>query len=294
MSGWFRPVKYLDPKNKTGFYKLFGEEENKDLLMHFLNALFFSKIPITNIETLSPIKAFKPSVVDVLCIDQNGTKYIIQLEPIKEDCFLDQFAQEYAFKAYGKPENLEGKYSTVQEIIYIAIANYTIFPNSSCYKWEGIKKPKCALQNFSFSFIELPKFQKNKEELSSMEEKWCYFFQHAYEATKEDVEKLTGKDRIFHRAYTTLDPCHWTENELESYDTSTRIDMDNKAVLDYKKEEANKARIKARIEEKMEIAKNLFQNGIGIDIIAECADLSPEQIEEVKKYTLNVPPAVNF
>lgn len=277
MGGWFRPLKYLDPKNRLGFYKLFGVQKNKYLLMHFLNAFFFSKAPLRKIEILSPAYTpFKTSMVDALCVDKNGTKYIIQLEPVKElNHPFEIFAEEYAFKTYSDQANLDC--STVKEIIYIAIADYQIFPSSPCYKWKGIKpkKSKCNLKNFSFNFIELPKFQKNKEELFSMEDKWCYFFKHAYEATKKDLEKLTGKDRVFHRAYTALDQSRWTDNELVSYDAHTRIDMDNKAVLDYKIDEGQ-----------IELAKRLLRQGIEIDLIAQCSDLS-KQMEDLKECILN-------
>jgi len=32
------------------------------------------------------------------------------------------------------------------------------------------------LKDFSFSFLELPKFKKTKNQLKTMTEKWAYFF----------------------------------------------------------------------------------------------------------------------
>lgn len=35
------------------------------------------------------------------------------------------------------------------------------------------------LKDFSFTFLELPKFHKSIDELSNIPEKWMYFFKHA-------------------------------------------------------------------------------------------------------------------
>ena len=45
---------------------------------------------------------------------------------------------------------------------------------------------------------------------------------------------------------------------------------------------------------KIELAKRLLQNGVGMDVIAQSSDLSKEQVEELKKYTLEEPSAINF
>jgi predicted transposase/invertase (TIGR01784 family) len=51
---------------------------------------------------------------------------------------------------------------------------------------------------------------------------------------------------------------------------------------------------KGKIEGKIEVAKRLLQNGIGIDVIALSTDLSKEQIEDLQKYILDGTIAVNF
>lgn len=43
------------------------------------------------------------------------------------------------------------------------------------------------LKNLYFAFIELPKFNKNKEELSCLEEKGCYFFKHVHDGIEIEL-----------------------------------------------------------------------------------------------------------
>ncbi len=53
------------------------------------------------------------------------------------------------------------------------------------------------LKDFFFTFLELPKFNKTIAELSTMEDKWMYFFKHATQTSEEELEKITGPDMLF-------------------------------------------------------------------------------------------------
>ena len=107
---------------------------------------------------------------------------------------------------------------------------------------------------------------------------------------------------IIHRAYTALDQFHWSENELATYEELKRIHMDNKAAAAqqiyeaeiYAKNAEARGEARGKAEGKIELAKCLLQNGVGIDVIARSSDLSAKQIEDLKKYILKEPSAVNF
>lgn len=304
--------KYLDPKNDIAFKKIFGTEKNKDILMHFLNDILgFSKDhSIVDIDFLSPILSpkiavKKQSIVDVLCKDKKGAKYIIEMQVAQSRGF-EKRAQYYASQVYGNQANIGDEYHGLKEIIFIAIADCIIFPEKSHYKSDHVILDKIThehdLKDFYFTFIELPKFHKTKEELFTIEEKWCYFFKHAHQTTEAELQKIIGNDTIIHRAYTALDQFHWTENELATYEELKRIHMDNKAVMAQQIYEIDNAKAKGKaegkaegkIEGKIELAKRLLQNGVGIDVIAQSSDLSKKQIEDLKKHVLEEPLAVNF
>jgi predicted transposase/invertase (TIGR01784 family) len=287
--------KYLDPKNDIAFKKIFGSEKNKDILLHFLNNILgsFKDSPIVDIDFLSTILApridkKKLSIVDILCKDETGASYIIEMQ-VSENHGFEKRAQYYTSKVYSDQAMIGEEYQDLKKIIFIAIADYIIFsePEDIHYKSEHAilnqRTKKQSLKDLCFVFIELPKFHKTTEELFSIEEKWCYFFKHAHEATTEDLKKAIGKDHIINKAYMALNQHYWTKEELMSYDREKRARMDHQAMLQYKFDEG-----------KMELAKRLLQNGIGMDLLIQSADLSKEQIEELKKYIFNENTAVNF
>ena len=77
----------IDPKIDCVFKALLGSEENRNLLVHFLNAVLADDLsaPITEAEILNPYndKEFlddKLSVVDVKAKDSDGRLYQIEIQ----------------------------------------------------------------------------------------------------------------------------------------------------------------------------------------------------------------------
>ncbi len=78
--------KYLNPKNDLAFKQIFGEKKNKDILIAMLNVVLKNQLhkPIKQVEFLKTsqdprVAVEKQSIVDVLCEDQDGCKYIIEM-----------------------------------------------------------------------------------------------------------------------------------------------------------------------------------------------------------------------
>uniref|UniRef100_A0A3B0IYI4 PD-(D/E)XK nuclease family transposase n=1 Tax=Wolbachia endosymbiont of Aleurodicus dispersus TaxID=1288877 RepID=A0A3B0IYI4_9RICK len=87
-------LKFLDPKLDLTFKKIFGTEKNKNILIHFLNDILgFSGVhEIQEIEFLSTIMdpeiaSDKQSIVDVLCKDSQGNKYIVEMQITRDKGF---------------------------------------------------------------------------------------------------------------------------------------------------------------------------------------------------------------
>jgi predicted transposase/invertase (TIGR01784 family) len=100
--------KYLDPKNDYAFKRIFGTEKNQDILVHFLNDMlsFSGKNQIQSVSFLKTaqdpeIAAKKQSLVDVLCKDETGRQYIVEMQVARTPGF-EKRAQYYAAKAYSR------------------------------------------------------------------------------------------------------------------------------------------------------------------------------------------------
>ena len=238
--------KFLDPKNDFAFKKIFGTEKNKDILIPFLNDIFGFEgdarvQDVTFLKTSQdPEIAYKrQSIVDVLCQDQLGRHCIIEMQVVRTRGF-EKRAQYYAARAYINQRNATTEYGDLKEVIFLAITDFIMFPDKSAYKSDHVVLDKEThehdLKDFSFTFLELPKFQKTLSELSTNVEKWAYFFKYANATKEEDVQNMPH-DPV-QQAYEALNQFSWSEAEMDIYEREEKNVMDARAILAAKIEDA--------------------------------------------------------
>ena len=310
-------TKFLDPKNDVAFRKIFGTEKNKDILIHFLNDVidFGGGAQIKDVTFLKTIqdpeiRANKTSIVDILCTDEKGNRYIVEMQIAEEKGFAKR-AQYYASKAYASQLGVKGKYHALKAVIFLAIANFVMFPKKKHFKSDHVildkKTHENDLKDFSFTFLELPKFTKSIDDLSNTTEMWCYFFKHAEETTQEDLQKLVEQEEVLGRAYEELDRYSWTEEELRTYEQAEKYEGTYLASLEKKFEDGEKAGIekgekigiqkgerigiqkgeqigiqKGEKTASLRIAKNLLKQGLKVQEIQKITGLSKQEIASIR------------
>lgn len=279
--------KFLDPKTDIAFKRIFGSEKNKDILIDFLNDVLQKSGDswIEDLEYLPTIQdptiaILKTSVVDILCREKSGVKYIIEMQVTKTIGF-EKRAQMYAARAYCNQLNKGDKYETLKEVIFLALADHIMFPNKEAYRSDHVILDRETLENdlkgFSFTFIELPKFKKTLAECISGMEKWFYFLIHADESNGQDVPLYN--DPMIAKAYQELNAVYWTEAELNTYDESQMQIMNARAALDYAIREGREEGREEGLEEgRLEMAKIMLEAGVSVDLIVEKTGLSKEQL----------------
>ncbi|WP_353272321.1 Rpn family recombination-promoting nuclease/putative transposase [Wolbachia endosymbiont (group A) of Urophora cardui] len=237
--------KFLDPRNDLCFKKIFGTEKNKNILIHFLNDILgFTEInAIQEVEFLSTIMdpevaSDKQSIVDVLCKDSHGNRYIAEMQLARDKGF-EKRAQLYAAKAYSRQLDKSGNYIDLKKVFFIAISNCNLLPEEvgyiSTHNIRDIKTNGHYLKDFQFVFIELPKFTKSKvEQLESIVDRWLFFFKYAEETTDEDLKKIAEKAPIIKLAYDELDKFRWNEKDLVAYEERIMDLRKEEAILEYR------------------------------------------------------------
>ena len=294
------PSRFLDPKNDFCFKQIFGTEKNKDVLIHFLNDILelTGKDRITEVTFLKTsqdpeISAYRQSIVDVLCQDQNGVQLIVEMQVSQHKGF-EKRAQLYAAKAYSQQIIKEDEnhkklavYAKLKGVIFLAIADFIMFPDKEAWQsthWLlDTKTYEHDLKDFHFIFVELEKFNKNIEQLETIQEKWAYFFKHAHQSTLAEMDHLIGKDIIIKRAFQAIDQASWSEEELRTYEQITKTRLDNLAVEQQKIEDAEvRGEARGKAERDIEIAKAMLKDGDAIEKIAKITGLSTAKIVKLK------------
>ncbi len=295
-------ARFLDPKNDFAFKKIFGTEKRKEILIHFLNDILKleGEHAIKEVKFLTPIQdpaiaAKKQSIVDVLCEDENGRQFIIEMQVARTTGFK-QRAIYYASKAFTNQMVRGGEYEHLKEVIFIAIIDKELFPNKTNYhsshKLCDQDTHEQDLHGIRFEFLELPRFKKTLDNVSSMLEKWCYFFKYAPETTPEELEKLVGSDLVIKQAYAALDSAYWTSDELHLYEQEMKSENDELSIIRQAKlegrEEGHAEGREEGIEEGQNVAKfamasKMLAAGMSISVIVDLTGLEPNVIEKLEK-----------
>ena len=273
-------MQFLDPKNDVAFKKLFGSNEHKNLTISFLNSIleYTDKKAIVDVHFLNTeqhpfiIKEKKENYLDVLCTDQSGKKYIVEMQVEREEGFAKRIVY-YGTKTYAMQLGVGRSYLDCAPVIVLAIVNFTMFAKKehfkSIHKLLDEKTHEHDLQEITFAFVELKKFNKKENELVTAEDRWIYFMRNI---EKQDHVPAPLKQNEFREACDIVERMKWSEASLDAY---------NDAFI---KETALQATLAAeRKEGRKEVALNLLTAGLDIKAIAAATQLSVEEVQALKK-----------
>jgi predicted transposase/invertase (TIGR01784 family) len=163
----------ITPKVDLAFKKIFGVEENKDLLISLINSIVSHEDQVSDITLLNPynpknFKNDKLSILDVKARGSDGKRFNIEIQ-ISDEADYDKRALYYWGKMYTEQLKTGDDYSTLHKAIGIHILNFTsILGTDKYHNVFHIKEKDSGIRYFKdleLHTIELKKFSNNKEEL---------------------------------------------------------------------------------------------------------------------------------
>ncbi|MEI6435138.1 MAG: Rpn family recombination-promoting nuclease/putative transposase [Bacteroidota bacterium] len=275
-------MKFVDIKNDIAFRKIFGNENKKEILISFLNAVLelpkgrkIKKTEIKNPFQLPEIQALKSSILDVKVTDERNITYIVEIQVEEPDGF-DKRVQYYTAKQYASQIEVGEDYPKLNQVIFIGILNFKFFKGNDYLTKHLIinqKNGRQELSDIEFNFIELPKFKEDKIKIETLIDKWIYFIK---KATNLDVIPENVTDKGLKLAYEDAYKHNWTKDELFAYDYASMRKADESS-------KTKRAIEKAVDQEKIETVTELYKNGVSIEIIAISIKLPIERVREILK-----------
>lgn len=288
-------MKFVDVTNDVAFRKIFGNENRKEVLISFLNAvlLFENENTIVDVDILTPyqlpaIRGGKVTIVDVKAKDQNGKTYIVEMQVADVEGF-DKRVLYYASKSYSAQIERGDDYEKLNPTYFIGVLDFIVSQNPSYINRHTITDVATGeqlIKDIEFNFIELPKFNKKENELNSIVEQWVYFIKNA-----ENINVIPEniKDKGLKYAYEDADKHNWTKLELEAYDYVFMREQDERGKWSLAtKRELAKAKKEQEEEHRKEkeklqetIARNFLKLGISIEEVASNTGLTIDQVKKV-------------
>ena len=135
----------------------------------------------------------------------------------------------------------------------------------------------------TFIYLEMPKFNKREEELEGMFEKWLFVLRNLNRLM--DRPKAL-QERIFTKLFQAAEIAKFTKEEYDAYEESLKVYRDWKNTIDTAEYKARKKGLEEGMEKGMrrkavEVARQMRERGIPVNVIAECTGLGEEEVERL-------------
>ena len=259
-------MQFADPKNDLAFKKIFGNDKHKNILISFLNSILDFKeeylikdVALANPYQVPKIPELKETILDIKATNKKGDTFIVEMQ--KKD--LGDFTKRslyYTSKAYVAQLPKGQDYTVLKKVYFIGILNFNIFSNESYISRHLIinqETNKQDLDDFEFTFMELPKFNKDLESLHTLLDKWIYFLKYANDLTM--IPKQYQDNQEFKEAFDIATQTTWKAKELEVYEYMSLKEFDEiNALRTAERKGMEKGMEKGREEEKISIANKLL------------------------------------
>ena len=295
--------KYISLLTDFGFKRIFGTDLNKDLLISFLNALFEGSHVITdvkylNTEHLGDIHTERKAIFDVYCETENGEKFIVEMQNAFQEFFKDrsQFYSTFPIREQGvKGSDWDFH---LNHVYTIALLNFDMHDPafdrdqlSHTVKLCDTYTHKVFYDKLDFIYVEIAKFDKTVDELSTTFEKWLYVLKNL---SRLDNQPQSLRDKVFDRLFTQAEIAKFNPRELREYEDSRKAYRDLKNCLDTAMREGiEKGRTEGRAEGRAEgiaegraegiaiAVKAMYSNGMNVDTIAATMNMTSEKVKEI-------------
>jgi len=273
-------TRFFNPRNDVAFKKVFVQHE--DLTRSFLNSTLrlrgsrqIQSVEFLPTERLPITSESKKSILDVLCTDQRGFQYIIEVQNKFMQHYIQRI-QHYVSHLYSGQLERANDYLALKPVTLLSLLNHTIFPKEVGYlsfHHNFEKETQVSyLNDMSYVFIELPKFTKKEEDLKTGEDYWIFMMKNATQM--HDVPQ--GAPEEVKQAYGILERHKWTREERLAYEQAKIALMDEIDAMRTSKEEG-------RAEREKEMVKIMISEGSSLEFIQKVSGLDMKAIEQIKE-----------
>ena len=284
------PVALLPPKMDFVFKRIFGNEKPPNVLISFLNAVLNPIDPIQSVELKDTTieknhLEDKYSRLDMKAITNKGEYINIEIQ-LKDEYNMIKRSLYYWSKLYeGQLESGEN-YQKLSRTICINLLDFHLLNHSnfhSVYRLKDCRTNEELTDVMELHFIELKKMKdvQRVEDVKSKLEAWLYFINQPDSELVQELEKVEIEIK---EAKAQLVRLSEDRKEGEQYEKRRESRLNEVSTLAYAEEKGMVKGIEQGAKlEKIEIAKNLIQNGLDNKLISKSTGLSLEEVEKLRQ-----------
>jgi predicted transposase/invertase (TIGR01784 family) len=233
------------------FKKTFAEEQCKELLILLIEAFLGKYLPakIKDVQLLpterwNKNKKRRAAIFDLHCTDNNGNRFIIEMQLAKHDHFIGRLLFYISETIMGLAKKGKDYKFDLPRIYSLAFLNYE--PNFE-FENEGasrdvvrhvelsdIEHPKRRYSHIHLALVMLARFNKTSERCKTVRDKWLFLFRNLHK-----LKKIPPgfNCRQFKLLFEIAKISNFTEDELRKYEESMKHSDYYQAGIDYAKKE---------------------------------------------------------
>jgi len=273
----------LNPRVDFAFKKLFGSEENKDILISFINAVLSKAEPITEVCLLNPYnnkehRFDKLSILDIKATDNQGHQYNIEMQ-ITDQVYYNQRALYYWSKLYTSQLQEGNAFDDLKKTISINILNFDYFDKEPSYhnifKILHVESHKSYFEDLELHFIELHKFNDDEAPIKTTLDRWTKFLKKAHHYDKDNLPDDLRKVPAINKAFLSLNTLSLDKEEREVYEARLKWLRDEDATL-------QKALEKGIEQGIIKVITNMLKDNEPINKISKLTGFSKDDIAKIK------------
>ena len=278
----------------TFVHFLFGSPGNEPLLLHFLNAVLESdgQLPTQSVEVRNPFNPAtfiteKWTILDVKATDEQGKIFAVEFQTSERQAFADRMTY-YGCRFFGGQMFQGTACSTLNAVIAIAVTTFEMFR-----KLRSIHNSFRLMAKADSSVAFTDKLQMHVleaaaekidriSELPPALKAWINFYYCSHLISEEAMTTLLQDQPIVQQAYGKYQQFNRDER-LRALDEAHQLFLHDQAT---DLEESHEKGIvigmgRGKLEEKVDIARNMIRKGYPVDDIAEMTGLSSAEIERL-------------
>ncbi len=279
--------RFISILSDYGFKATFGNEADTTFLKKALQALIDSPVPIKSVEFVkNDISAItidsRSGIYDIACVDENDNHFIVEMQ-LSE---YPEFIQRMKFYALHRFNTLvkkgEYKFENLPKIYCIGILAKSIFSQIADYHNIAVlrnAKNETIDDQMTFITVELDKFKKQENEVTTDLDKLIYTMQNLHKVTETSQFPTFWNEDWLKKAISEVDTRNMTTEQKLGYEMA--ISANVLAV----KNESKKIK-EAEQKKTIEFIKNSLQQGLEPTLIAKLAGTTLNFVLEVQRQLL--------
>ena len=272
-------------RNDYAFKKLFGTEENKDIMIEFISLVTslgkdnFEDVRIENTEQLPHFYKEKTGRLDIKIRLKDGRKIDVEMQ----NTYFDYYPKRsifYCSKMIHEHFSSGLQYANLKQCIAINVLNSPFKLSRkvhSVYQIREREEQTLLDELLEIRFLDLTKLKKDN--LTSLE-KWLMFIKTD---SKEKRQMLAQRNPVMVKANHVMDIFYLNEQERKRYEAAWEYESDRLSMISESEQKGHERGLAEGSRQKaLETARLMLQHNYPVPEICVMTGLTKEEVEAIE------------